>query len=108
MSPIEGNDETIGELHDRLPPGWTNLPEYGIRAKPFAARGACPDGPHRGPQGPNEDLSQCSTCWEPSYSMRPEGETYGTHLPDCSLPPRHESFCEPGGAGHPVAARIRG
>lgn len=32
----------------------------------------------------------------------------GTHLPDCSLPPRHESFCQPGGAGHPAAPQVRG
>lgn len=44
----------------------------------------------------------------PSWSMRPLGETYGTHLPDCSLPVRHESYCLPGGAGHPPAPRIRG
>lgn len=68
----------------------------------------CPDGPHRGPQGPNEDLSQCPVCWLPSHAMRPEGETYGEHLPDCRLPIRHPSFCEPGGTGHPPAATIRG
>ncbi len=102
------DDETIGELHDRLPPGWTNLPEYGVQVRPFRAVGACPHGPHRGPQGPNEDLSQCPTCWAPSWALRPPDETYGTHLPDCSLPARHESYCKPGGAGHPQAARIRG
>lgn len=68
----------------------------------------CPRGPHRGPQGPNEDLSQCAACWAPSWELRPPGETYGTHLPDCSLPARHESYCQPGGAGHPAAPRIRG
>jgi hypothetical protein len=68
----------------------------------------CPRGPHRGPEGPNEDLSQCLLCWSPSYSMRAWGETYGEHLPDCSLPIWHESYCEPGGHGHPKAPKIRG
>jgi hypothetical protein len=68
----------------------------------------CPDGPHRPPQGPNEDLAQCPTCWGLSHEMRPDGETYGDHLPDCSLPRRHEGYCQPGGPGHPTAAKIRG
>jgi hypothetical protein len=67
-----------------------------------------PCGPHRGPQGPNEDMSVCPTCWSPSYQLRPPGETYGRHLPDCSLPLRHESYCQPGGSGHPAAPVIRG
>jgi hypothetical protein len=68
----------------------------------------CPHGLHRGPEGPNEDLAQCPACWGASYAMRPEGETFGDHLPDCSLPQRHESYCQPGGTGHPTAATIRG
>jgi hypothetical protein len=68
----------------------------------------CPNGPHRGPQGPNEDLSQCGLCLMPSYSMRPRGETFGNHLPDCSLPIDHESFCVGGGDGHPEAEVVRG
>lgn len=68
----------------------------------------CPSSPHRGPEGPNEDLSQCPTCWSPSHAMRPDGETYGVHLPDCSLPSRHASYCEPGGNGHPAAPKVRG
>lgn len=68
----------------------------------------CPDGPHRGPEGPNEDIAQCPRCWRLSWCLRPEGETYGWHDPDCSLPARHESYCRPGGDGHPVAAKIRG
>lgn len=68
----------------------------------------CPEGPHRGPEGPNEDLDQCFYCWGISYAMRPEEETFGLHLDDCSLPERHESFCKPGGAGHPRAPIIRG
>lgn len=69
---------------------------------------ACPDAPHRGPQGPNEDLSQCPRCLSPSWSLRPPGQTYGVHLADCSLPERHSSYCKPGGAGHPVAKTVRG
>lgn len=68
----------------------------------------CPDAPHRPPQGPNEDVAQCGRCWGLSHAMRPDGETYGHHLPDCRLPRRHESYCEPGGSGHPPAAVIRG
>lgn len=68
----------------------------------------CPDGPHRGPQGPNEDLSQCPTCYAPSHAMRPMNETYGWHLADCSLPIHHESYCVGGGSGHREAKFIRG
>lgn len=68
----------------------------------------CPDGPHRLPAGPNEDIAQCRRCWSPTWELRPEGETYGWHLADCSLPLRHESYCQPGGVGHPPAAVIRG
>lgn len=68
----------------------------------------CPQGPHRGPEGPNEDLAQCHLCWAPSWGMRPEGETFGEHAEDCSLPLRHESYCQPGGSGHPTAEIVRG
>lgn len=68
----------------------------------------CPLGPHRFPEGPNEDIGQCPECWAPTFEMRPENETYGDHLPDCSLPRRHESYCQPGGPGHPRAEIIRG
>lgn len=63
---------------------------------------------HRGPEGPNEDIAQCSGCGWVSYSMRPEGETFGTHADDCSLAADHESYCKPGGSGHPPARKIRG
>lgn len=76
---------------------------------PYAERpDECPNAPHRGPQGPNEDLAQCGLCLMPSYSMRPAGETFGEHLPDCSLPIGHPSYCEPGGNGHPRAEVVRG
>jgi hypothetical protein len=68
----------------------------------------CPDGPHRPPRGPNEDVARCPKCGGLSYEMRPEYETYGEHLADCSLPRRHEGYCQPGGSGHPSAAVIRG
>lgn len=68
----------------------------------------CKRGPHRGPQGPNEDLAQCPFCASPSYSMRPVGETFGDHLPDCSLPYWHESYCVGGGSGHPASRVVRG
>lgn len=65
---------------------------------------------HRLPQGPNEDITQCSEsgCWLPTFMLRPEGETYGWHRSDCCLPVRHESYCRPGGQGHPPAPVIRG
>ena len=68
----------------------------------------CIAGPHRGPQGPNEDIAVCWYCGSPSYSLRPEGETFGEHAPDCSLPERHHGYCEGGGHGHPKANKIRG
>lgn len=70
--------------------------------------GPCPDGPHRGPQGPNEDLAQCGKCGMVSFGMRPSNETFGEHLDDCSLDIHHPSYCAPGGKGHHRAARIRG
>lgn len=57
---------------------------------------------HRHPEGPNEDIAICPKCWSPTYTLRPEGETFGWHSPDCSLPMRHESYCKPGGNGHPL------
>ena len=68
----------------------------------------CPDGPHRGPEGPNEDLSQCSRCLSPSWAMRPDGEEFGGHIADCSLPRRHEGYCVGGGSGHPAPKVRRG
>lgn len=77
--------------------------------RPLSTPETCPDGPHRPPQGPNEEVSMCSRCWGLSWEMRPEGETYGEHLPDCAhKDPRHTGYCIPGGAGHPRAAVIRG
>lgn len=68
----------------------------------------CKSGPHRLPEGPNEDVGQCPDCWCPIGVMRPEGETFGDHLADCSLPIRHPGYCEPGGSGHPRAEHVRG
>lgn len=68
----------------------------------------CPDRPHRGPQGPNEDLNVCLRCGSPSWMFRPVGETFGEHLPDCSLPYWHESYCLPGGSGHGPSRVVRG
>lgn len=63
---------------------------------------------HREPQGPNEDLAQCWWCGAITYTMRPWGETFGTHLDDCSLPIWHSGYCVGGGSGHPVAPKVRG
>lgn len=68
----------------------------------------CPDGAHHGPEGPNEDVAQCILCGGVTHWLRPEGETWGDHLADCSLELRHEGQCQPGGSGHPRAAVIRG
>lgn len=69
----------------------------------------CPE-PHRGPQGPNEDLGVCPTCWGPSWAVRPDGESFGWHISDCSLELRHESHCVGGGDGHemPQGWKLRG
>lgn len=68
----------------------------------------CPNGPHRPPEGPCEDIGQCQLCLSMSFSMRPPGECYGEHAPDCSLPERHESYCVGGGQGHSKAEVLRG
>lgn len=63
---------------------------------------------HREPQGPNEDIASCTSCWGITFTLRPEGETFGLHADDCSLPVRHEGYCVGGGEGHPPAEHIRG
>lgn len=68
----------------------------------------CPDGPHRGPQGPNEDVGQCWRCFMPIGVMRPTGEEFGGHIPDCSLEQGHPGYCAPGGSGHPAPRVPRG
>lgn len=87
------------------PDGFNDLAHWGDYA---ATRDECPRGPHRGPQGPNEDIAQCLLCLSPSRRMRPWGETFGTHMFDCSLPIWHEGYCQPGGDGHPLAPIVRG
>lgn len=77
-------------------------------ALPFAHPDECPDGPHRGPQGPCEDLSQCPRCLVPSWAMRPAGEEIGLHADDCSLPRPHKGYCVGGGTGHAPADVVRG
>jgi hypothetical protein len=74
----------------------------------FPTPETCPEGPHRGPEGPNEDLAQCPRCLAPDHAPRPADETYGLHLDDCSLPVDHGSYCVGGGQGHPPAETIRG
>ena len=68
----------------------------------------CPGGPHRGPEGPNEDIAMCFACGSPSWSLRPENEQIGLHAADCSLPRRHEGYCVGGGDGHPPTEVVRG
>ena len=67
----------------------------------------CSLGPHRRPEGPCEDVAVCPECYSLTFAMRPPGECFGHHAPDCSLPERHESYCKPGGAGHPTG-HLRG
>src|SRR4051812_20630762 len=64
---------------------------------------------HLFPSGPNEDIGQCR-CGAPIGVLRPEGETYGWHIADCSLPLRHRGYCVGGGSGHeiPTTEKIRG
>ena len=71
------------------------------------SRDECPE-IHRPPEGPNEDVGLCDQCGAPSWEFRTEWETFGEHLPECSLPMGHPSYCVGGGAGHPKAAVIRG
>ena len=44
------------------------------------------DEDHSGPQGVNEDIGSCPKCWGPVGVLRPDGESFGWHLDDCSLP----------------------
>jgi hypothetical protein len=78
-----------------------------FRAGYPSTRENCPR-PHRYPQGPNEDVGPCPGCGGNSWELRPEGETYGYHARDCSLPIRHEGNCVGGGSGHPAVVKIRG
>lgn len=55
--------------------------------------------------GPNMDIGQCADCWMPVGVMRPDGESFGWHIADCSLPMRHPGYCTPGGNGHEIPAR---
>lgn len=75
---------------------------------PLPSGTSCPDGPHRGPEGPNEDLGQCSKCGHMGFAMRPGDEEFGGHLDDCALLRRHQSYCQPGGEGHPPPRVLRG
>lgn len=65
---------------------------------------------HSGPAGPNEDIASCPTCWGPMGVLRPDGESFGWHIPDCSLEMRHRGYCIGGGTGHviPDGWKIRG
>lgn len=78
---------------------WADVPEIAdLTRVPFDE---CAES-HRGPEGPNEDMASCPKCWGLTWAMRPDGESFGWHLADCSLPLRHESYCRPGGDGHPI------
>lgn len=94
------------ELLSDLPPIDPDEPHFMFNPLPPGV--PCPDKPHRGPEGPNEDIGQCQKCGSPCYRMRPAGEEFGGHAPDCSLPQRHESYCQPGGDGHPAPEVMRG
>ena len=65
-------------------------------------------GPHRLPEGPNEDIAVCFRCGHPMFAMRPENEQFGLHDDDCSLPRRHQGYCVGGGKGHPPTEVVRG
>ena len=59
----------------------------------------CPVGPHLRywPEGPNEDWGRCRHCHTRMGVLRPDGEMYGGHLANCSLPVEHKGFCVGGG-----------
>lgn len=111
-----GNPVGHRSLRDRFPesfkdyqtPSWIEETEDSNEPLKVFSPWDCPDGPHRGPEGPNEDLGQCAKCWSLSHVLRPEGETFGHHLSDCSLPIRHGGECIGGGTGHPAAPKVRG
>jgi len=84
----------------------TTKEEYAANVASIKAE--CDAGEHRGPEGPNEDLAQCPLCWSVTFSRRPDGETFGNHTDECSLPSEHLSFCVSGGSGHPPASKARG
>jgi hypothetical protein len=68
------------------------------------------DREHANLGGPNMDIGQCPKCWAPMGVMRPDGESFGWHTEDCSLPMRHAGYCKPGGKGHviPDGWKLRG
>lgn len=63
----------------------------------------CPSRDRHGvPMGPNEDLGQCGICHMPIAVLRPYGDSFGWHTPDCSLRMLHAGRCVGGGRGHEV------
>lgn len=86
---------------------WADVPD--VATFPTILQSEC-DEPHRGPQGPNEDMGVCSKCWGMSWALRPDDESFGWHISDCSLDLRHESYCVGGGNGHamPQGWKLRG
>lgn len=110
-----GNNPAAGALHDVATQLHRILLTARIASLPgpnvldcFTNPDQCPEQPHREPQGPNEDIAQCGRCGAPTWSLRPDGEEFGGHLPDCSLPRRHTGYCTPGGNGHPEPRVRRG
>lgn len=67
----------------------------------------CAGLPRRLPEGPCEDVGQCQKCRRLMPVLRPDGECYGHHAPDCSLPERHYGICVGGGSGHRTT-KLRG
>jgi hypothetical protein len=105
MSADEDRLERVKEIESDLLE-YMESSEYAANVASIKAE--CDAGEHRGPEGPNEDLAQCPLCWSMTFSRRPDGETFGNHADDCSLPSEHLSFCVGGGSGHPPAPKARG
>jgi hypothetical protein len=105
---VDKQDKRLKEVLKRL----ESLPthdESGYKFGSFVGKSnECPNQPHRGPQGPNEDIGQCGLCMSFSYRMRPAGESFGYHKDDCSLDVGHPGYCVGGGEGHTPAPKIRG
>lgn len=74
---------------------------------PSVSPTTCKYGPHRGPQGPNEDLAQCFRCGAVSHRMRAWGDTFGAHSIDCGLPIWHGDYCSRANVPHVTSALVR-
>lgn len=100
---------TPDELKDKYPNGIPLQEVTGEILRVLIEGNTCKDHLHGFPQGPNEDMGGfCMKSGQGIRTMRPDGETFGDHLPDCLLSIKHPGYCEGGGKGHTSARTIRG